>query len=166
MSGTAIALFVSGALVELVGIVLLASPDLVPYAQRLSAWLAPRVHRVLRRLRLRSGRTVFAEAGVIGAGGISAQGIVGIRDDASHEEKVAYLLRRDEATQRLLNEHGERLSALEGGLPERLEELRGQMEAHVQTAIAETHRRYLEVRVVGAFLVAIGLSCATAANFA
>jgi hypothetical protein len=40
------------------------------------------------------------------------------------------------------------------------------MEAYVADALDAAHRQYLELRLLGAVLLGIGLACATAGNFA
>src|SRR5262245_25630543 len=58
MSGAKIALLLTGALLEFIGIVAIAFPDVIPYGQRLSRWqralagaLVGRIRRLLRRSR-------------------------------------------------------------------------------------------------------------------
>jgi hypothetical protein len=60
---------------------------------------------------------------------------------------------------------GARLTAIEEGTPERLEELRRGMELHVAQAVEAAHREYLPLRILGALLLALGLGCVTVANF-
>ena len=169
VTSTAVALFVCGALLELVGIVFVGSPDLFPAAGRISAWIgrraAPTVNRLLRLLGRPRIHRATLEPGVVRVTGMPLYFTRRIREGASLVEKVEYLLGRDQEAQERENDHDKRLTALEGETPERLEELRSAMELHVVDRLAAAHRAYLELRIFGAVLLAVGLGCATAANF-
>ncbi len=169
MTSTAVALFVSGATLELVGIVFVGSPDLFPAADRFSAWLRLRVeptaNRFLRLLGRPRSQTVTLEPGVVRATGMPVYFSRSLREGASLEERVEFLIRRDEEAQQRENDHEARLTAIEGETPERLEELRSAMELHVADSLEAAHRAYRELRIFGAVLLALGLGCATAANF-
>jgi hypothetical protein len=169
MNASAGVLYIAGASLELVGIVLVGSPDLFPQAARVSRWLRLRVEVITNRLMRLFGRprhrTVTARAGVSAAGGLSASGFVSVSESASLDEKVAFLLRRDEENQRRSNALHARVAAIEQESPKRLEELRREFEQHVADALASAHEVYLPLRLTGAGLLVMGLGCATAANF-
>lgn len=121
-----------GAAFEFVGIILVGSPDVFPAAARVSAWLRARSLRALDPIRRWIGRprrhVVEAGAAISAEAALSASGIVSIRDEATLEEKVAFLLRRDEESQRGANEFRDRLATLERESSKRLDELRRGME--------------------------------------
>lgn len=154
---------------ELAGIVLVGSPDLFPQAQRFSEWLrlqAGRVYgRVRRLLRRPVHRTVTAGAGVSTAAALSARAIVSVAADASLEDKVAFLLRRDEQTQGRLTDLAVSVSALRDETATSLSQQRASMEAHVADSLRAAHEAYLPLRLLGVLLLTLGLGCTTAANF-
>jgi hypothetical protein len=167
-TGAAVLLIV-GALVELTGIVLVGSPDLLPQAQRFSEWLQRRVRRACDRVMRLLGRpvvhTASARLGVSVAGGVSARGIVSVAADASLENKVAFLLRRDEQTQGRLDDLTEALQALTDDVARGLSEQRASMEAYIADTLSAAHQVYLPLRLLGVVLLTVGLGCVTAASF-
>lgn len=169
VTDAAIALLVSGAAFELCGIIAVAWPDLIDPGRRISAWLRNRYEIIRHRLSRLLGRprrhTASSGLGVYGLTGHAAGLVHGVREDASLEEKVAFLIRRNELTQERMDEVGARLTAIEEGTPERLEELRFAMERHIAEAIDIAHRAYLPLRIVGAVLLVVGLGSVTAASF-
>ena len=88
-----------------------------------------------------------------------------VDENASLEEKVEFLLRRDRDAQRIENDLGRRLRAIEEEAPRRLEELRAGMEQHVATTLEDAFGEYRPLRAFGAFLLAAGLGLVTAGNF-
>jgi hypothetical protein len=158
-----------GAALELVGIVLVGSPDLFPQAARVSAWLQARSQSAVDRLRaiLGRGRDVTVTVGAADAVAIADNATVmkAASEGASLEEKIEFLLRRDQEAQRDVNDLRTKLAAIEGNMPEQLEQLRWAMEEHVNEALIEAHRRYLPLRVIGAVALAAGLVCVTVATF-
>jgi hypothetical protein len=136
---------VVGALAELLGILAVAVPDLLPGARRLSAWLgrsARRSHNLLLRLIGRPPRAfaLHASAGVYTVKGGSVTGVVGT-SATTLEGKVEYLLRRDQDTQQMLADHAARLRRLEEESPRRLAELQRQMETHVEDELTSARAR-------------------------
>lgn len=162
-------LYIAGAVIEFFGIVLVASPDLVPYAQRFSSWLGRQYAHIvafIRRL-LRRPRTVTAH---VSAGGVvlaSGHATVekSIPDDATLEEKVRLLLTRDKEAQRDVQALDRRLDDLRKAIDPMLDALRETMTAHVETSLDRAHREYLALRLVGVALVVVGLTLATTGNF-
>jgi hypothetical protein len=164
------ALYAAGAFVELLGIALVASPDLVPGARRLSRWIAPRSRRFENRLRSLVGlrpRTIGHTTEVTGtiASGASVSAVVSVDPGASLERKVDFLLRRAEEAQRAENALTERVASLERESRRRLDELRERMEAHVSTELGAALAEYRPARIIGTIFVATGLALATIANF-
>jgi hypothetical protein len=161
-------LFIVGAAFELLGIVLIGSPDLVPLQRRVTAAIRSGASRATWWLLRHFGRrrhVVGAGSGVIAVAGMSARGIVGIREDASLEEKVAFLLRREKITQNRISDLTEGLSSLREQLHERAGELQATMEEHVAAELDAVRREYRDARVAGIALLTLGLVCVTLANF-
>jgi len=165
------ALYAIGAASELLGIGLVAAPDLVPGARRFSRWLGPRWRTIENRLRrrlhlpLRSITHSVEMTGTVGASG-SLSAVVSIGTAATTlEEQVAFLLRRNEEAQKEVNAVVERVAAIEQDLPRRLDELREGFETRLESELAAALTEYRPARIIGAGLVALGLGLATAGNF-
>jgi len=163
-------LFAVGASIEFAGIVFLGVPDLIPHADRLSRWLRPRARRVLnalrRLVRLPPRRTVVNLEGLVHARSIGQASLtVSVRADATVEEKVAFLLRRDQDSQSSINALTKRVAEIEGRTPRELEQLRAQMETHVAQELARARDEYRPLRIGGTIALAIGLICMSVANF-
>jgi hypothetical protein len=169
MTGQAV-LFAAGACVEFAGIVLLGFPDFVPGALRLSRWLRVRARSVTNRVRrllgLPPGQTfVSIEAADEISVADRASLMKSVRPDATIEERVAFLLTRDQEAQRDVNALTARVDAIETEEPRRLEGLRTETEAHVADALAEARDAYRPLRIAGTIALAIGLACMSVATF-
>jgi hypothetical protein len=164
------ALFIGGALSEFFGIVFLAFPDLLPGARRASAWLARTARTVegrVRRLLRLPGRKhyVSLSSSLSVESAMSGSVIVGPKRDATPDELLEFLVRRDRETQQHINALSQRLSDFERSTPEELELLRERMESHVADELAAAAQQYRSLRVAGTFALAAGLFCVTLANF-
>jgi hypothetical protein len=147
-------LLVIGSVFELGGIVALGFPDLLPGALRLSTWLGRQGRRAANRLRRLVGLGPLGVAHTISVAdevnvAASLSGVVSTSNVGSLEDKVEYLLRRDQDAQRRANELGQRLDRLEAESPERLAELRREMEAHVTHELRAVLEAYRPLRVIG-----------------
>jgi hypothetical protein len=163
-------LLVVGAVAEGSGIVLIGFPDVLPDAVRLSGWLRHHTRTVVNRLRRLIGlpplKTIVSGSGVVEADvALRGSAVVGLKADATQEEQLAYLMRRDQDAQHSMNALAGRVVDLETQTPERLEELRKGMEAHVAGELASALEAYRPLRVLGTSALAIGLICVTTANF-
>ncbi len=153
------------------GIIALAWPDLIPWKERLSGWLNDAYRRAenrLRRLFRRPPRTRTISLNVSLASArasASAAANVASSDGASLEDKVAFLLRRDQNAQQLENKVAARLNALEQEGPKRLDEVRAELKGHFEERRIEVLIRYRALRQAGAVLLAVGLICSIVANF-
>lgn len=170
MSGTSATLYGVGAALELIGIILVSSPDLVPGTLRLVRWIRPRWRRIENRIRRllglpARGVTYEGSATVRLEMNLSAMGVVGIDPNASLEDKVAFLVRRHSETEQTINKLAQRVTAIETGTPKRVAELRAEMEAHVTRELAAAKEDYRFARISGAIVLAIGLALTTTANF-
>jgi hypothetical protein len=105
---------------------------------------------------------VDAALGTIALGGASAYGVVST-GATTIEEKVEYLLRRDQDVQRQASALADRLDRLEAESPERLAELRGDMETHVAYELSAALEAYRPLRIAGTIALTIGLVCVTLA---
>lgn len=165
------ALYVTGAILELGGILLVAWPDFSPYGARASLWLHAQAARLdarlwLRRLFRRPRRHVIhAEPGTLTLGAGSPTVVVSPSAEASLEDRVEYLIRREQETRTKLDSLDQRLGAIEEDVPERIEDLRVETREHVAGALSAAEARYRPLRFVGALLLAAGLGLTTAGNF-
>jgi hypothetical protein len=169
MSSASAALYVSGATVEFVGIVLAASPDLVPQGRRLSAWIGARVQRAISRALRLIGRPRVKTAHLGLASEVnladSMSAVKSVAPDATLERKVQFLLTRDQEAQRDVNDLRDRLAAVERRLRAGLDAVREETRTHVAGELERAHAEYLPLRLLGVFLIVVGLTCATLANF-
>jgi hypothetical protein len=163
-------LYIVGGLFELFGILLAVSPDLVPGARRLSAWLDPRWRRLenrIRRLLHMRPRphvvSVGAIASISAAGTVSA--IVTVSPETDLGAKVEFLLRRDREDQEAFGHLDERVRQLERESEASLDALRERMETHLAESLNLAASEYRAIRVIGAVALAVGLALATAGNF-
>ena len=162
------ALLVLGSAFEFGGIVALGFPDLLPGALRVSTWLGRQWRRASNRLRRLVGLKPRAVVHTVGAGGAISggghlSGVVSTSNVGSLEDKVEYLLRRDQDAQRRENELNARLDRIERETSERLAELRGEMETHVAHELDALRVEYRPLRVAGTIALVIGLACVTVA---
>jgi len=163
-------LYIAGAGLELLGIVLVASPDLVPWALRLVRWIRPRwrmiENRLRRLLRLSARGTAYEDSATVGLNiTINSAAEVGFDPKATLEDKVAFLLRRNSESQKEMNALAQRVAAVETEAPKRAAELRAEMESHVARELAAAKEDYRIARISGAIVLGCGLALTTAANF-
>lgn len=169
MGATSIGLFVGGGVLELAGIILVGSPDLFPWARRLSAGLRRQGGALEARFLALIGRRrdVAVHAGVASA--VALGGRVSLLkapgEAATLEEKVDFLVRRDKEAQDRENALGHKIEDLEAELDQRVSTLRDEMEEHVADALRAAHEYHLPLRRLGVVLLIVGLGCATAGNF-
>jgi hypothetical protein len=157
-----------GIVLEFFGVALVGAPDLVPGARRLSGWLARGWERVTRRVLRAVGvrRAHHVSTGVAAEYDIAghAAGLVHAPSAGTLEDKVAFLLGRDEATQGALQELNDRVVELEKETERRLDAEREAMEAFVGEALAAEDARYRWARILGAVLLVAGLVCTAVAT--
>jgi hypothetical protein len=162
-------LLVIGAVAEFIGIVLLGFPDFLPGARRLSGWLRRTRWRVINPFRRLAGLPprrgiVYAKSGTLAAGvGMRAAGMVST-SATTLEDKVEYLLRRDQNAQREANALAMRVGRLEAESSRRLAELRRQMEEHFDVKLTSALQEYRPLRIAGAVALSFGLVCVTATS--
>jgi hypothetical protein len=162
--------YAAGAFSEFVGIALVASPDLVPGARRLSRGVAPWLRTFengVRRLLRLPGRNVVVTVGAAGSLGLtgSVSAVKSVAEDATLERRVDFLLQRDQEAQKQANAQAERIATLERESAKKLAEAREQMETHVSSELVAASAEYRPARIIGALAVLIGLGLATAGNF-
>jgi len=166
MCALRVTLYVSGALLELGGILLVGWPDVLPYGERASLWLRSTAERIVRRALGRPrAYAMHAEAGGVIMTGASISGTVSVDPGASLEDRVNYLLRRDNATQEKVGVLDKRLRTMEENVPKRFDQLRAETERHVAGEISAAEWRYRPLRFVGALALGLGLALTTIANF-
>lgn len=165
MTGTAASLYVLGGLLEFAGVLLVAWPDFSPTAARVSRWIGRTSRRVLRRVGIKSGRTVTTSAAATATGEMRAAGIVKPGPSATLEAKVEHLIRRSEESQKAQNAMSRRVTELEramrADLNERVETLTTEFDAKLLRAFEDDR----PLRIVGTVLLALGLFLSVLANF-
>jgi hypothetical protein len=162
-------LYIAGAFIEFLGIILVGSPDLFPQARRVSGWIGLGYRRVTNRFwrligRPRSKIVSLGLAGEVSTSG-SLSAVKVTTSVGTIGQKVDFLLRRDEEAQRHVNELRERIRVLEGKIASGLETARAEMEDHVTHALRTAHEAYLPLRIVGVVALVVGLGLVTAGNF-
>jgi hypothetical protein len=161
------ALFWSGVAADLLGIFCLAAPDFVPEGPRISGWVG-RAENSLRRLVGRQPRAyaMNAEAGSYTILGARTSGMVGPGPHVTTtEEKVEYLLRRDQASQSELDALAVRVRYLEAETPEQLAKAEQELKDHVARKLAAARVEYRPLRQLGAILFVFGVVCLALATF-
>jgi len=163
------ALYLVGAIVELLGIVLVASPDLVPgavaFAGRLRAWARMIESRLRSFLHLPPRvRVASLDVTVTGKGRVGGSLVVGFNEKASLEEKVAWLLRRDRESQEAHNALAARVEAFEEETLRRLEQLRGELKEDIEARLSSRLADLRAARLWGVAALIIGLGLGTVAN--
>jgi hypothetical protein len=161
-------LYIVGAVVELSGVVLVASPDLVPGALRFAAWARPRLRRIenrARRLLRARPRAVVIQAQATGVTRASGHASATVSTSVQTlEEKVEFLLRRDAEAQSSMNQLGQRVGSLEETLEREVASVREHLEDRIEDRITEAHRDFQTARFFGVAALAVGLGLSTAGN--
>jgi len=168
-----VALYVSGGAVELVGIVLVASPDVFPVvaaarrgARSLGATVRTRVARWVQRLLRRPG-TVYIETipSSTRVHDLSLEEVIGIGDDLPLERKVELLIGHDVEAQERLNKIERRVTeevkARADSIASTQREIEDRMTRRMH-ALLDTHKR---LRLIGTALVIGGAVLLNAGNF-
>jgi hypothetical protein len=158
-------LAIIGALFQFVGIVLLAASDLLPGARRLGRWLRVHSRSVERRIReffRRPPRPIVASVAVSDSSSVSDSASAVVSTGATTvEEKVEFLLRRDQEAQRHMNDVAKRLTELQGDVPQRLSALSDELKGHVAAGVAAAQADFRATRLLGSVALALGLVLTT-----
>ncbi len=170
VSGAAITLLFVGGMFQFGGILAVAWPDLIPWKERLSRWLTDADRRAKNRLRRLfrrppRTRTIPLSSSISLRASMSAAATVAVSDGAPLEDKVAFLLRRDQEAQQRENKVAARLNALEQEGPKRLDDARAELKRHYEEKLTEALNLHRGHRIWGAILLAAGLLCLVAASF-
>jgi hypothetical protein len=162
-------LYIAGALCELLGIVAIAAPDLVPGLTRLGRWLEHWQRRCSNALRKRLGRPLHHmthASAVEGHLGVTSSASATVSTGApTIAAKVDFLLRRDQETQGRLNETEARLRTLEQQLQLEVERVRVDAAHDLAREIRLADIANRGSRLVGAAALAVGLGLSTWGNF-
>jgi hypothetical protein len=164
-----------GGSAEAFGLLLVAAPELVPILQSIGSavvgsWLRMKAllrkaERAVRRLLHRpSGQVVSAGGALATAAGMSARGRVGPKEGATLEEKVEYLLRRDEDVQDRLEEVHHSLESMPARWRADISEASETLRSEHTRALEQMRDRHLKARLLGVALLLIGIGLATAGN--
>ncbi len=123
-------------------------------------------NRVRRALGL-PGRTVTVSASAALSVAVAMEATLGVdvSDGATLEEKVAFLLRRNEETQRTTSALAKRISGIEEDVERRESGLRDELQRHVAAELRSALEADRVLRIFGSGLLATGLACVTVASF-
>ena len=99
-----------------------------------------------------------------GTGSISVSGTKGFSETADPAQKLAYLLRRDQESQKAFNALARRVETIETDTPIKLEQLRGDMQAHVESRLSSRLADLRAARLWGVAALLSGLIIGTIAN--
>ena len=169
MSAAKIGLLVGGAIFEFLGIIIIVFPDLIPYGRRFSQWLRRRARTLFDHISRMLGRprNVVIEVGT--ASEVNIAGRVSLIKSASGaatlEQKVEFLLTRDQVAQRDVNILRQRIEDLEVETSKRLDQLRREMATRFAQELGTALEDYRPLRILGAVALLLGLACTTCANF-
>ena len=163
---------------EFWGVLLVASPEIAPSRRRLAvALVALRsqtkalAHRAANRARRMLGRPprpieMSGTSVISGGGSMSVRGIVGLREGAPMEEKVEFLMGREEKTQHRLADLREQLDALPERWSDDIEATAGTLRREQREGLNELRDEHLTARLGGVVLLVAGLVLATWGNLA
>jgi hypothetical protein len=162
MHGAEQYLFIVAGVLEFTGIMAVAWPDFLPYGERLSAWLGrayrsayQRTADLMRQFSRRPrGVIVQAPAATLTLAGRGVTGRATVPPDATYDEKVGYLLKRDQDVQAMFD-------SLSARMEERLGEVRTELKVHVASEMG----RYRALRIGGTVALGLALACTIATGF-
>lgn len=164
-SGSTIALAIVGAVAQFMGILLVASPDLVPGAR----WVAHRaliiwskIESLIRRALSLPPRTICGQVNLSGELNLSGR-LTAIKGTTATtlEERVEWLLRRDHEAQRDVSDLAGRIAQVEGGVTELLKALRDELKSEIAGKIAAAQADFRAAHVLGTALLVLGLVLTT-----
>jgi hypothetical protein len=147
-----VALILIGMALEVVGLILTASPELAPRWRRLRHFGAERIRRLLRR-----PRHIVMEAG---AGGIVLDGrgfgYVSVPEGAPLERQLAFLREQAEEAQRRLNELEHRAAEMPEQWRKDVETTRAALEARIAQELEQARELFIVQRFIGLTCIATG----------
>lgn len=162
-----------GATNEILGVLLIASPELLPRVKRLGrrvqrAWSRVRatVERVVARLLGRRGKVVAltgAAHATAGAGG-RVSGNVGPPQGASDSDLIRWLIERERKGQERMSEIEHTINDLPDRWRQDLEQVRRQLEGMQEQRIRQVADARIELRLLGLAYVLVGILLAAVAN--
>jgi hypothetical protein len=165
------AFYIAGGAFELLGILLLVAPDLVPGARRFARWLPTqwlRLERRLRRILRLKGRSVVIDVGATGAVGKSSTGAriqIDVDPAADVEQRVEFAIQRLRKHQEHLANLDEAIQALRRDVGRDVAALRESSAAALAAEFERSTAEYRALRIIGTICLVAGLGLSTAANF-
>jgi hypothetical protein len=159
-----------GGSAELFGLIFTASPELQPMT--VAAWARVRAsaRRGIGRLRalLRRPRVIHASTGIASSGEMagSISVIKGVREDATLEERVEWLLNRDREAQEEAKKLRQELHELPKQWATDIEAVSTALRLEIQQNLDEVRDFRLGDRLNGIALLAVGIVLATWGNLA
>jgi hypothetical protein len=159
---------------ELLGIVLIASPELWPRTVRvyrslsgvLSRAVSPVVRRVRRILRFPPPGQIVSVGGIASSVSLSghATATTAPSPGATESQLIDYLIRQERRSQERLDELERRLGVLPAEWREEIERARAEMERLSRELVREVADRRIRLRLLGLLYVAIGIVLSGLAN--
>ena len=169
MSPLKVSLLWGGAGFEFVGIILLAFPDLVPYGIRFSQWQRKHIRTLLDQIRWALGRPRNLTIEVGSAVAVDLAGRASVMKSASAtatlEQKVEFLLSRDQEAQRDINALQKQIEDIQTESSKRLVQSRHEIETRFAQELKSAQDIHRPLRIWGAMALLFGLACVTYANF-
>lgn len=158
-----------GGVLEFLGIIAVAWPDLLPLGERLSSWLGTVYRRTVSGVRGLFGRpplrhTVEVSAAMSAVATCRAAVVKEVDEEATLEARVSFLLQRDQEAQEVENRLSARLDDLDSSMSKQLTETRSRLQAHFAEKLAEELHRYRPLRILGTIALATGLCFTIAAG--
>src|SRR2546426_295103 len=134
MSPLKVSLLVGGAFFEFAGIIVLAFPDAAPYWLQFLQWLRNHTsalrNRIRRLLGWRSSKVIEVQGTAEASSSGRASVLLSISANATLEQKVQYLLNREQEAQHNINALRERMEDFETESRGALKRSRREIEAH------------------------------------
>ena len=164
---TAAWLITLGVVNELYGVLLVAAPELEPYARRLARWLADVLHSMIHRLWHRVGRllgllgpkvvTVGGVASTRAVGSLRASVVRGPPPGASDRDVIWWLVAQIKKAQERLNELEGRLDELPNEWRRDISTIRSELEQVSMQLVREEADRRIELRLIGVGFIVVGI---------
>jgi hypothetical protein len=169
LSNVKIVLLLGGVGFEFLGIILIASPDLVPYGLQFSRWLRNLTRPLFNRISRLLGRPRVVTIKVPATGEVNLAERVSLMKSAAGqrtlEKKVEFLLARDQEPQRDINALRARIEDFEIESSRQLPEPGRVIEASFEQTLRSALEEYRPLRIFGVIALVVGLACVTLANF-
>ncbi|MGE3138437.1 MAG: hypothetical protein AB7I08_12365 [Thermoleophilia bacterium] len=160
-------LLIVGAGLEFFGIVALGWPDFIPWRDGLSAWATRTWGWIRLRVLRRKGRSYSVTLGSAAESSHALRftAIKGPPKGQSLAETVGWLVNRDREAQQKEQDLEHLIQDLDKAVDQRMDSSRDEMRGEYEAKLSEALEQYRSLRIVGTFILFVGLVCTTWANF-